>query len=510
MWLAVHLPWLSLEAWLATLPAAQRARPAVLVAAHRVQAANRAAADGGVRPGLKLATAQALVADLQVGQADAGRDAQALQAVVHGALAFTPSVCTEGHTVLLEVAASLRYFGGLAALQKELCDTLEPLGYPLRLAAAATALGAALLARWRGGPAAADAAGGPRAVSVRALSLPVLQAVLDDAPLRLLAAGREHAEAFEAMGLHRFSDLLRLPRAGLVRRFGAGLLDELDRARGLVPDPRTWLVAPASFDDGLELAFQAEHAEPLLEAAALLLARLVAWARARQTQVLAFALVLVHESRRRGDGTPAATRLRIELAEPSSEARHLQLLLHERLARLPLPASVAALRLHCDEHRPQPLPSGELFPTPSSRRSGWVQLIEQLRARLGDGQVQRLQAVADHRPERATQLRPALDALRPVATAGLPAPAGLSHPVWLLPEPLPLAEREALPLLAGRPLQLLAGPERVESGWWDGDLVTRDYFIAQAHDGALLWVYRKRLPVLASAGAAWFLQGRFG
>ena len=70
-----------------------------------------------------------------------------------------------------------------------------------------------------------------------------------------------------------------------------------------------------------------------------------------------------------------------------------------------------------------------------------------------------------------------------------------------------LAERGALPLFEGRELQVLSGPERIESGWWDGALAARDYFIAQAHDGALVWIFRERLP---QAGPQWFLQGRFG
>jgi protein ImuB len=77
-----------------------------------------------------------------------------------------------------------------------------------------------------------------------------------------------------------------------------------------------------------------------------------------------------------------------------------------------------------------------------------------------------------------------------------------------MPEPLPLAERDALPLLEGRPLQLLSGPERIETGWWDGQPVARDYFIAQAQDGSLVWVWRGRLPA-AQGDVNWFLQGRF-
>ena len=89
------------------------------------------------------------------------------------------------------------------------------------------------------------------------------------------------------------------------------------------------------------------------------------------------------------------------------------------------------------------------------------------------------------------------------------APALPRHrPAWLLPEPLPVAERGPLPLLEGRPLQLVSGPERIEAGWWDGPPAVRDYFIAQADDGSLVWVYRTRLPV-AAGEAGWFLQGRF-
>ncbi|MEO5733757.1 MAG: DNA polymerase Y family protein, partial [Rubrivivax sp.] len=142
-------------------------------------------------------------------------------------------------------------------------------------------------------------------------------------------------------------------------------------------------------------------------------------------------------------------------------------------------------------------------------------------ARLGDAQVLRLEAVADHRPEHASRSVPATGA--PVAVSAMPMPMSmpgavaalqtlpLHRPVWLLPEPLPLAERQMLPLLNGQPLQPVSGPERIESGWWDGPPAVRDYFIVQDADGALLWIYRNRLPDAPSAGEpTWFLQGRFG
>jgi protein ImuB len=129
--------------------------------------------------------------------------------------------------------------------------------------------------------------------------------------------------------------------------------------------------------------------------------------------------------------------------------------------------------------------------------------------------------VADHRPERASRLCAADARIRlPVAHAKSRSadaaagphkqPAAL-RPVWLLAQPEPLPERRTGPTgptLGGQPLQLLSGPERIESGWWDAALAERHYFIAQLPGGALVWIYCARLP-LAAPASGWFLQGRF-
>ena len=81
LWIALHLPALSLESFAATLGAARHALPLALLQAQRIQAVNRVARQLGVKPGLKRTTALALAPQLLFGQADAARDAQALQAV---------------------------------------------------------------------------------------------------------------------------------------------------------------------------------------------------------------------------------------------------------------------------------------------------------------------------------------------------------------------------------------------------------------------------------------------
>jgi protein ImuB len=516
LWVALHLPSLSLEAWAAGVPSDDR--PGALVADHVVQQADAAALALGVRPGMQRATALALAADLRLGQADAARDARALRAVAHVALGFSPSVTwlpVAGADdppplvgVRLEVRSCLRYWGGLPSLLQRLRDALAPLGHRVRIACAPTALGAALLAGWRDG---LDQ--GPH-VEDRA----ALQRLLDQLPLPLLVGDAARQQALAGMGLQRLADLRRLPRDGLARRFGAALLQRIDQARGHAPEAQAWLTLPPRFAARLELAHRADTTDAVLAGARVLLARLVAWVRAGQGCVLRFTLVLHHGPRHRSDSTvPTHTPLVIAPAQPSDDADHLQSLLAEHLARLPLPAPVLDLGLLCDERADAAPPNGELFgagfASPESRRAGLAKLVERLQARLGTAQVLSLAPVPDHRPEHGTRWQPADPAHLGAATRGgsdVAQQARLlgAQPLWLLPQPQVLAERDAMPLLDGRPLQLLAGPQRLECGWWDGQPALRDYFIAQAAGGALVWVYRHRLPV-GPGEPGWFLQGLF-
>ncbi len=508
LWIGLHLPLLSLESFAATLPPELRQMPLALVEARQISHANASAQALGVKPGLRRATALGLVPQLVTAPADPLRDAQALQAVLHACLAFTPAVtAVPPHQALLEVQASLRYFGGLESLLQRLRAALAPLGHAAHYASAPTAQGAALLARMAGTTA-----------GLHCPDLRSLQRTLAAAPVWLLGPGREHWEALQGMGLRTIADLRSLPRAGLARRFGEALLDELDRALGERPDPRAWMTLAPTFEARLELFARADTSEQVLHGAGVLLARLVAWLSAQHAFVRRFSLQLQHEARWRRSDTPPDTAIEIALAAPSRDAAHLALLLRERLARTQLVAPALELRLRADDIARAPPPNSELFPTAQGEREGLTRLVERLQARLGRRQVQRPARVQDHRPERSSALQE-VDAgalhplpVRPAAKgAGIAGPAGglITRPVWLIEPAQPLPERGCQPLLDGVPLQLLSGPERIEAGWWDEGLAGRDYFIAQAADASLVWIYRLRLPDLSLQAQGWYLHGRF-
>lgn len=506
-WIGVYAPALSLEAFAATLGAAASVTPLALVAQHHIVVCNALAAEAGVQPGMKRATALALLPNLLLGQADEARDRQALMALAHGLLAFTPSVCWQPpHTLLAEVQASLRCFGGAAALWQRLQAALAVLGHQLHWAEAPTALAAAWLAQAR--PAQAPRLCQPLAKAPWAQHL-------DELPVSVLGLPKALAERCVVLGLARLGDLRAQPRAGLARRLGPEWLALLAQAYGEAPDPREWLCAAMQFDSSLELPFRTEHVEPLLEATAVLLQRLAAWAGAHQARVQRFELRLQHQTRLRassqGEAGQHTSTLGLALAEPSADVAHWLAVLRERLAREPLEAPVLGLALHCAEPVFTAPPTGELFPELAGPdREGLLRLIDRLQARLGHEAVHSLSLVSDHRPERATQLCP-VPGSAAVGRAGptVVLPPRITRPLWLLPEPQALPERQGRPWLQGRPLRLLDGPERIETGWWDGGLSARDYFVAGLPSGQLCWVFRPRVPAAEGAGG-WFLQGWFG
>ena len=63
------------------------------------------------------------------------------------------------------------------------------------------------------------------------------------------------------------------------------------------------------------------------------------------------------------------------------------------------------------------------------------------------------------------------------------------------PRPIPLRD----------PGRVLAGPERIESGWWDGGDVRRDYYLVETRGGQRAWAFR----AAGEQGGPFMLHGWF-
>jgi len=369
-----------------------------------------------------------------------------LEPIAAWACQFTPRVSLEPPQALLaEVEASLRLFGGRDALLARVHEGLEALGFEGSTAVAPTALGALWLAR----------AGVEK---------------LEDVPLREAGLAEESLVFLRSVGVRTVKDLLQLPRQGLARRCGQALVDTLDRALGALPDVRRFYAPPACFDARLELPSPVSHAEGLIFASKRLLLQLEGLLAARHAGIRRFFL----------------NGIEIGLASLTRDAGRMERLLREKLAAVTLAHPVEEVRLQADGFEPLAGRSAGMFGDAAADAEDWARLLERLRQRLGREGVCGLATHPDHRPEHAWQrVEPGEWDPREFVQPG-------PRPLWLLPQPRRLGESA---------FALLAGPERIECGWWDGDDARRDYFIAELEDASLGWIYRE--------AGEWYLHGLF-
>jgi protein ImuB len=497
LWIALHLPQLPLEVF---RPRWSSDMAAVVFENDRVLALSASAAALGVQPGMRRAGVLLLAGAALLHERDPQRETQALQDAALALLQYSPMLAeAEEATLLIDIGASLRLFGGIRRVCRRIRQTVGQLGLSVYVSCAPTAQGAWLLAQ----------SGSDRNASrtIRALSMRTLSRRLDRLPLHLLPAARPHQEWLHGVGCRSLGQLRALPRPGLQRRCGLPLLQALDRAHGQASELFDWIVAPPAFHARIELPDRIEHAEALLFAARHLLTQMAGWLHARQLAVRRITLQLEHE---RGRQAIAPTPLEILLAEASWREDHLLRLLKERLAQLTLTAPVIAVSLAALQVEAMSAPSQTLFPEPGGSREDHQRLIELLTARLGANAVLQAAPHADHCPETANAWTPALQAATASAAASLPSvPSDLPRPTWLLQPPLALQIRDHRPFYRS-PLKVLSPPERIEAGWWNAQAVTRDYFIAEGRDHAHYWIYRERIGDRSGDRAHWFLHGLFG
>lgn len=418
-----------------------------------LQAVNPAARALGLKPGQSLIAAQALTRAFTTADYDPASIEHWQQFLAAWAYGFSSHVSLYyPRCLLLEVRSSLGLFGPWPRLEARLRKELVELGFRHRITLAPNAAAARALGNVHDGLAVMDTE--------------TLLHVLGRLPVDRIGLPREAATALVRMGLRTFKQVLDLPRSGLARRFPADVIKHLDTLLERRPLALDFYRPPDRFDARIELNFEVESHQALLFPLRRLTADLAAYLAGRDSGVQRFTLQLEHRNL-------ADSEVAVGLLSAERDPAMLFELTRGRLEHLQLPAPVLALRLvarelpsFAPEHR-------ELFDERPQQSLPWEQLSERLRSRLGDDAVQGLAAQADHRPECAWQPRH-------VAQHEFSSDIG-PRPGWLLVEAKPVQESS---------VNVLAGPERIESGWWDGGDVRRDYYLVETRAGQRGWAFR--------------------
>ncbi|MBY5938799.1 Y-family DNA polymerase [Marinobacter nauticus] len=472
LWLYLHFPHLLLD----HVRRSQQTQGALAVVDLAGQAILQVCPEAdhlGIRPGMRLKTALGLAPDLVILHLDSQQEANLLEEQARWLYRYAAHITlSPPHGLWAEVSSLQRLYGGLPAVWQTVEQALEERQLTAWLALGHTPLAAQLLAQAGKGECTAD-----KGHILTALGkLPLVAAGFDE----------KSCTRLHRLGLNTLAEVFNLPARELARRLSPELLARIQKAQGTRPDPKSPWHPPHRFRQRADFIQEVEHAQGLLFALQRILTELeedLCW-RQQDTDTLHLLLQHRHEE---------ATRLTLRTTGPEHRAESFLKLLRLKLDQHPLRAPVISLSLSVKRFLGREAPVGQdLLGDGQDLNEAWHTLASRLQARLGTEALQQLAPRADHRPEfawTASAIKPASRHSETPEVSGLPA-----RPLWLLSTPHPLAEP---------PARWFSGPERISAGWWDGQRVHRDYYIAQLSSGQLAWVFR-------DIRDGWYIHGWFG
>ena len=534
---------------------------------QRVVACSSTAHSHGIRVDMPLAEAKALVKNvtqysptvprsrhspLLFQLHDPQADRACLEKLAEWCEQFSPLVGLEAgeepSSLLLDVTGLAGLFGGEGALARRVVDSFRRRGHFVHVAIADT-----ISAAWA---VAHTIPPSHHPSSVVASGKENILTALSPLPLAALRLSEETIQLLHGLGIVQIGQLVKLPRASLVSRFGNGLTQRLDQAFGSREEVITAHRTPHDFSAQWSLdhpTHRRETIEPLLvqlvERVATLLnehdrsavqleCKLTTMPSPCSLSNLGFPSS--NFGLRPSSSCPSATvPLHVGLFQPTANPSHLVKLVRLQLDRLTLPGPVTNVSVQATTTAPLEVQQRELFADGRSQVERQLALlVDRLASRLGDECVMGVRLQADAQPERVSRFvllarRGKTKAKRfRVSGFGVPSPtsntrypaAGIpqstsdtslpaaARPLRLLSPPLSLHVIAVVP--DGPPVRFLYensqyqvvrhwGPERIETGWWRGRSVRRDYYRVETGRGHRFWLFR-RLP-----DGKWFLQGTF-
>jgi protein ImuB len=428
----------------------------------------------GVQRGQLVNAALALAPHLQTRTRDRATEQAALIRLAEMGHNFTPTVSLENSgSLLLEVEGSAHLFGGTTGILAKAKDTFGREGFMPAVALAPTPVSALWLAQAN--------------LEMAVTSRDELRSVLGRLPVQSIIWPKGALDAFSRLGITHLTDVLRLPRDGLAKRFGKEFVQTLDRALGKLPDPRSSWQAPrrCKFTRELPGEFtQVDHMRPYVDD---LIDDLSRELQSHDAAVNRLKLVFRHW---RQDPTTVM----VGSAIPYRQSDRWRELVHGRLANLVVAAPVHEIQLLSGRFMPYAALNLDLLGNRNEVRDSLQRLVDLLRSRLGRKAVFGMAMTADARPEQAWR------SVEPGESAEDEREL-VTRPIQLLPAPVQLNCSEGRPRYRGASVNLMDGPERIESGWWAKEAWIRDYYQGVTTRGERLWLFRE--------GKLWFLHGLY-
>ncbi|CAH6800589.1 Nucleotidyltransferase [Vibrio chagasii] len=488
LWLYLHFPSLQLDTLFNSSESSSKEesheQPIIIVDEkdHRVLQANQVALESGITLGMGLGSAAALCHHLHVHPYSIELEKNKLKEIAQWAYLVTSDMTLlPPNGLLIKASNMLSLYDGLDNYWHELKSHIEALNIKFSFATGYSPLSAILL--------------GKQAINQVTDNVQQMKTWVNQQALSSSELPPKQVERLNRVGIDIVDELLKLPLQEVARRFDIDLVNYVGRLNGQFKHPIDFYHPPESFQQYLELLFDIENIlfieKPLLK----LLNQLECFLKLRDR--VAFELTLTLHLRDKDDHPVSFYSAQGDyLAEKWANLTHLT------LESLKLTAPVQGLTLSLARHGEPQTAYHDLFDGNTGTLAA-LDLLSLLQAKLGQACIQTPKIQQDPRPEKANRYSlPTLSKnvakkQATVEVVGQTEPTiNISQqrlrPSILLQEPEALTEN----------VTLSQGPERIVSGWWDGEKIIRDYFIAHSENGRWLWVFR-------TPDKQWFLHGLF-
>lgn len=466
LWLYLHFPHLQLD----TLFTSESESEQPLVVLHgkqnQIVQLNQAAVKMGIANHMGLATAAALSQDLQVIPYQQDLEEKKLQEIAEHLYLVTSDISLfSPNGLLLRIHNMLPLYGGLEAYWSAVKAQLSYFNTSFNFATGQSPFAARMFARTGRNTISQD---------TQQLQQTLAKCQLNDSELP-----EKIILKLKRVGIHKVSDLLSIPLKDIAKRFDIDLVTYLGRLTGEFHHPVSYFHPKSAFHRYIELLYEISQTDTLIRPIQQLLSALESFLKVRDllTQKIIFNFV-------QRDKDPL--KLEVGSAQGEYQAKKWLELTQLKLENLTLDAPVYGVNLTTGETIIRSPEKTDLFSVSKGALS-YLQLISLLQAKLGENAVKKPMLLDDFRPEIANVFHAANQ-----HTVFSGSQLQSLRPAFLFSNPQLLRDQASI----------IDGPERISTGWWDNQLITRDYFIARTHQGQWLWLFK-------TTDGKWFVHGVF-
>ncbi|TDF42430.1 DNA polymerase Y family protein [Alteromonadaceae bacterium M269] len=471
LWLYLYFPQLQLDT-LFTASKDNCDEYAVIIvdpSNHNICQVNEVATTSGIQKGMSLGAATLLSHQLQVLPYQSETEVNKLYEIADLLYLVTSDIAIDKpNGLFLRIHNMLNLYDNLEAYWQSIKNQLSPLALSYSYATGHSPLAARLLAK--------------RGVNNILSEHHVLKNAVANSPLTCLEFDDKTQQKLTRVGIKTARDLMQIPLQDLAKRFDIILVNYLGRLTGEFKHPMTFYHPPESFDRYLELLYDIEDTQRITAPIKHLLKKLETFLKVRDrlTQQLDMTFY------QRDIDIPIKFTVGSEQGEYLTD--YWLELTALKLENIQLEAAVFAIQLTVHQTFVRSPEKNDLFEGKKGATS-LLQLVSRLQAKLGEEAIRTPVMKDDFRPEIIASYDSPLASEQTLESNIQPYAI---RPSFLLEAPQPLLEK----------VSLILGPERVDSGWWENQSLTRDYFVARTSKGQWYWVFR-------TPESQWYLHGVF-